>query len=133
MKSKPTPRSRPGVSSVGGFTLAESLASLAFLAIVIPVAVEGVRTANAVGQVAERKVLAARVADRVLNDLIATRTWNNASRGVTDEGRYQFEWRSESLPWERLTLREVSLVVTYQVQGREYSTRVSTILDTAIP
>jgi len=133
MKSRSTTSPRWRARSAGGFTLAESLAALAFLAIVIPVAVEGVRTANAVGQVAERKVLAARVADRVLNDLIATRTWNNAGNGITDEGRYRFNWRSESLPWERTTLREVTLIVTWTVQGREYTTRTSTVLDSAQP
>jgi type II secretory pathway pseudopilin PulG len=133
MKSRSTTSPRWPARSAGGFTLAESLAALAFLAIVIPVAVEGVRTANAVGQVAERKVLAARVADRVLNDLIATRTWNNGGNGITDEGRYRFNWRSESLPWERTTLREVTLIVTWTVQGREYTTRTSTVLDSAQP
>ena len=51
-----------------GFTLAEVLAALVFMAIVVPVAVEGLRVANLAGQVGQRKTVAARVADRVLNE-----------------------------------------------------------------
>ena len=44
-----------------GFTLVEVLAALLFMAIVIPVAVEGLRIASLAGQVAQRKSVAARV------------------------------------------------------------------------
>ena len=47
------------------FTLAEVLAALLFMAIVIPVALEGLRIASLAGQVGERKAAAARVAERV--------------------------------------------------------------------
>src|SRR5215207_7041870 len=58
--------------SSGAFTLAEVLAALAFMAIVIPVAVNGLRVANLAGQVGERKAVAARVAERVLNEWTVT-------------------------------------------------------------
>src|SRR4029453_13242471 len=54
------------------FTLAEVLAALAFIAIVIPVAVEGLRIANLAGQVSQRKAVAMRVAERVLNEMAVT-------------------------------------------------------------
>src|SRR6187401_1688498 len=40
------------------FTLVEVLAALAFMAIVIPVAVDGLRVANLAGQVGQRKAVA---------------------------------------------------------------------------
>src|ERR1019366_4127245 len=49
------------------FTLAEVLAALLFLAIVIPTAVEALHIASLAGEVAARKGAAARVADRILN------------------------------------------------------------------
>jgi len=122
---------RSGADRRSGFTLAESLAALAFLAVVVPVAVNGVRVANLAGQVAERKAVAAQVADRVLNELVVTGRWNSSGRGTVDEGRHQFNWRSESTSWERATLRQVSVIVTYNVQGREYDVRVATVLDSA--
>ena len=131
MRFRPTSSTRSGVDGRSGFTLAESLAALAFLAVVIPVAVQGVRIANLAGQVAERKVVAAQVADRVLNELVVTGRWNTSSQGTVDEGRHQFSWRSESTSWERATLRQATVVVTYKVQGKEYEVRAATILDSA--
>jgi len=131
MRFKPTKSPGSGASSRSGFTLAESLAALAFLAVVVPIAVNGVRVANLAGQVAERKGVAAGVADRVLNELIVTGRWNTSGRGTVDEGLHQFSWRSESTSWERATLRQVIVIVTYTVQGREYDVRVATVLDSA--
>ncbi len=131
MRFRPTRSKRSRVDGRSGFTLAESLAALAFLAVVIPVAVQGVRVANLAGTVAERKVVAAQVADRVLNELVVTGRWNTSSQGTVDEGRHQFSWRSESTSWERATLRQATVVVTYKVQGKEYEVRAATILDSA--
>jgi type II secretory pathway pseudopilin PulG len=58
--------------SASAFTLVEVLAALAFMAIVIPVAVEGLRVANLAGQVGQRRAVAARIADRILNELFVT-------------------------------------------------------------
>ena len=71
------------------FTLAEVLAALMFMAIVIPVAVEGLRLASRAGEVGERKVTAARIADRVMNELIATGDWQ--------PGRFS-KWAQETNP-----------------------------------
>lgn len=131
MKFRPTRSSRSAANACSGFTLAESLAALAFLAVVIPVAVYAVQVANLAGVVAERKVIAAQVADRVLNELVVTGRWNTSGRGTEQEGRYSFDWRSESVSWERPTLRQASVIVTYKVQGKEYEIRATTILDSA--
>ena len=131
MKFRPTRSSRSAANGCSGFTLAESLAALAFLAVVIPVAVYAVQVANLAGVVAERKVIAAQVADRVLNELVVTGRWNTSGRGTEQEGRYSFDWRSESVSWERPTLRQASVIVTYKVQGKEYEIRATTILDSA--
>ena len=70
-----------------GFTLVEVLAALAFMAIVIPVAVEGLRIANLAGQVGQRKAAAARIAERVMNELFVTgQLRSTISRGVVQEG-----------------------------------------------
>ena len=50
------------------FTLVEVLAALLFMAIVIPVAVDALHVASLAGEVAARKAVATRIADRVLNE-----------------------------------------------------------------
>src|SRR5881397_2736423 len=60
------------------FTLAEVLASLVFMAILIPVALEALSIATRAGEVAARKGEAALVAERVLNENVATTNWNKS-------------------------------------------------------
>jgi len=48
------------------------LVALAFMAIVIPVVLQGLRIASLAGEVSQRKALAARIAERVLNEAIVT-------------------------------------------------------------
>ena len=66
-----------------GFTLVEVLAALAFMAIVIPVAVDGLRVANQAGQVGQRKAVAARIAERVLNEMVITGQFRSPTQGGT--------------------------------------------------
>jgi type II secretory pathway component PulJ len=117
--------------SAGGFTLAEVLAALMFMAIVIPVAVEGLRIANLSGQVGQRKVAAARIAERMLNELLVTGQYqNSAPHGTEHEGPYAFEWRMNLEPWTPNVMRLLSVQVDFQVQGKPYDVRLSTLVDT---
>ena len=69
--------------AVAGFTLAEVMAALVFMAIVIPVALEGLSIASRAGEVAARKSDAALVAERVLNDSLVTTNWNQSIQSGT--------------------------------------------------
>jgi len=113
-----------------GFTLVEVLAALAFMAIVIPVAVEGLRVANLAGQVSQRKTVAARVADRVLKEWIVTgQTQAPAQSGVVREGAFEFRWTLRSQPWNQDTMKLITVEVLYTVQGQDYDVHLSTLLD----
>ena len=118
----------------GGFTLAEVLAALVFMAIVIPVAVQGLRVANLAGQVGERKAVAIRVAERALNELVVTRQWQtSAQNGSTQEGPVQYRWVMRLEPWNQGALRLLTVQVTFPVQGQDYDVRLSTLVDTTSP
>src|SRR6266705_5884507 len=103
MRFTPTRSAHPFAKRAhSGFTLAEVLAALLFMAIVIPAAVQGLRIANQAGQVAERKSEAARVAERVLNESIVTTNWNKSSRsGSATEGIHQFQWQLRNEVWNQ--------------------------------
>ena len=110
------------------FTLAEVLAALLFLAIVIPVALEGLRIASLAGQVGERKAVAARVADRVLSELAVAGSLPSGDNGSVTEGPHEYRWTVESGAWvEDSALQETTVRVVYFVQGREYEVTVSTL------
>lgn len=130
MKFRPT--NLPTVCSAGspGFTLAEVLAALAFMAIVIPVAVEGIRIANQAGVVAQRKSAAVRIAERVLNETVILGTSKQgASSGVVEEGALSYRWQIRSENWNKDGMRQLTAVVTYSVQGQEHDVRVATLMD----
>ncbi len=133
MRFKPTGFSILGVRlGKRGFTLAEVLAAVAFMAIVIPVAVHGIQIANLAGQVAERKSAASRLADRLLNEMVITDQWKTtAQNGSVQEGPYRYRWQLKSEPWDKDSLRQISILVTFAVQGQDYDVRLGTLVDTS--
>jgi len=132
------PRDRPSAKAahLRAFTLAEVLAALLFMAIVVPVAVEGLHIASLAGAVAERKGEAARVAQRLLDDSLVTTNWNQAlQRGEVTEGQRQFRWTLRNDPWNQdpnqNVMQQVSVEVFFTAQNREYSVRMSTLVNSS--
>ena len=111
-----------------------ALIALVFKAIVIPVAVKGLRIANLSGEVAVRKGEAARVAERVLNESIITTNWNRSTpSGVAMEGTHQFRYQIRTTPWLQEPMRALSVQVTFGVQGQNYDVLLSTLVDNSPP
>jgi type II secretory pathway pseudopilin PulG len=113
------------------FTLAEVLAAMVFLAILIPVIAECLTIASRAGEVAERKTEAARVAERILNENIVTTNWNNqtSQSGTVSEGIREFDWTLNNEAWSQDPMRLLTVQVKYTVQGHEYNVQLSTIAD----
>lgn len=131
MKFKPANRSRPAERACAGFTLAEVLAALVFMAIVIPVALQGLHIASRAGSLSERKALGGRLAESKLNELVVTGQWQSAAqRGTMREGLQEYSWQLQSEPWaEDGAMRLVTMHVNVPVQGRDYDVHVSTLVD----
>ena len=110
-----------------GFTLAEVMAALVFMAIVIPVAIEALHVASLAGEVAARKGEAARVADRILNEDLVTTNWNSAQNGTVTEGTDQFRYTVNTQAWPPDQMELVTAVVTFSAQGHDYSVTMSTL------
>ena len=115
----------------GAFTLIEVLAAMLFMAVVIPVAMEGLRTASLAGEVAQRKMIAARIANKVLNELKVTGRLQNASQsGVVEESGLTYRWTVKNEAWTEDPLVQMTvatLIVTFTAQGKAYDVRLSTL------
>ena len=120
-----TPAAR---KSCAAFTLAEVMAAMLFLAIVIPVAVEAIHTASPAGEVAARKSMAARVADRVLNESLVMTNWNSGTRdGTMTQNGLDYQWKLSSQTWPVDTMQVITAEVSYMAQGKQYSVKLSTL------
>ena len=120
------------------FTLAEVLAAMVFMAILIPVALEGLSIASRAGEVAARKSEAGLVAEKILNEKIATTNWNTSGQsGTVRQGIRDFRWKLNNEAWNQDSsqsgMRLLSVEVTFEAQGRDYTLRMSTLADSSTP
>src|SRR5437016_13557008 len=118
------------------FTLAEVLAARLFMAIVVPVAMQGLHLASLAGSVAQRKGEAARIGQKILNESLITTNWNQSLQsGTIIEGQRQFRWTLRSDPWTQdpaqNVLRQLSVEVNFTAQNRDYSVKLSTLVDSS--
>ena len=118
--------------SAAGFTLAEVMAALVFMAIVIPVALEGLSIASRAGEVAARKGDAALVAERILSEALVTTNWNQTIQsGTFRQGLRDFHWTLHNDPWNvdswQNAVRLLTVEVEYAAQGKDLSVRLSTL------
>jgi type II secretory pathway component PulJ len=110
-----SPGCRTLLTGQSGFTLAEVLAALLFMAIVIPVAVQGLRVASLAGEVAQRKIQAARVAETILNgNIVSSNLTQSVFTGTVREGTRDFQWTIRNEQWtqtmtNRLTATSANL------------------------
>jgi len=113
-----------------GFTFAELLAAMLFLAIVIPVAVHALTVANRAGTLADRKRTAAQLGNRLLTEAVLTDTWRDAEQeGDFGEDWPRYKWQMADEAWDEDTPRLLTVTVSYTVQQREYSVRLSTLVE----
>lgn len=130
MKFAPPPRTEPTRRSRRAFTLIEVLAALLLMAIVIPVAMQGMSIASRAGLLGQRKAAAMRVAERMINELIVTGEMNQStSSGTIADGDTSYPWTMQSEPWTEDTMTQVTVKVTFSIQGNSYDVSASTLFD----
>ena len=112
------------------FTLAEVLAALLFMAIVIPVAVEALHVASLSGEIATRKTEAARVAEKVLNESIVTTNWSGSTMsGSVVENNHEFQWTLNNEEWAQdSSMQMLTAEVKFTAGAREYSVNLKTLV-----
>ena len=111
------------------------MAALVFMAIVIPVALEGLSIATRAGEVAARKIDASLVAERILNESLVTTNWTQTVQsGTLRQGIQDFRWTLRNDPWtgdrDQTMIRLLTVDVAFAAQGKDYSVRLSTVANT---
>ena len=124
-------RTRTGIhaSCRRGFTLVEVLAALLLMAIIIPVAMDGMSVASRIGVLGQRKAAAMRVAERVLNELIVeNQTQQSSSSGTTVDGDTSYPWTMRVESWTEDAMQQMTVTVQFTVQGSVYDISTTTLL-----
>lgn len=123
-------RSTGRAAQASAFTLIEVLAALMLMAIVIPVAMQGMGIASRAGVMGQRKAAAMRVADRLLNEyVIAGQASQMGTSGTVAEGAGTYDWSLETQTWPEDAMLQLTMRVTFTVQGESFSVAASTLLD----
>ncbi|MBN2327089.1 MAG: type II secretion system protein [Candidatus Omnitrophica bacterium] len=121
---------RPPRPRQAGFTFAEILASMVFVALVIPTALHGIALANRAGAVADRTMEAARLADLKLNEMIISEQWEYGSgKGDFGEDWPMYSWVLTTENWTVDDMKLVTVAVYFEVQQQTYNVRLSTLMD----
>ena len=114
-----------------GFTLAEALAAMLFLAIVIPTAVHGLHTAALAGEVGQRKAVAARIANKVINELKVENQLQSSQNGNVQYHGVNYSWALKSALWTQdatLPMFQATVTVSFLAQGKTYDVSLSTLI-----
>jgi prepilin-type N-terminal cleavage/methylation domain-containing protein len=142
-----TAKARPA-----GFTLVEILVALGLMAVVVPVISQGLKLASLAGEVSQRKAIAMRIAERVLNETIITGQWNQVGQARDEQyggNSVKYHWVIRNEPWSALnsnvndgnpggvnvsvvngsTLHLLTVDVTFPAQGQTFAVHLSTVVD----
>jgi len=118
-----------------GFTLAEALATLMLMAVVLPLAMRGISTAAQLGSLADRRSQAAALADTRLTEAVIAGDWEEGDQaGEFDPEVYgsdadEYQWFLLVDDWNGLTShKEVTVVVTWQQRGKEQTLSMATVV-----
>lgn len=115
------------------FTFVEVLASLAFMAILLPAVVGALTLANRASLVAERTAIAAELGENRLSEMLIADAWTSAeTRGDFGEDRPGYRWELRQSDWTEDTMTELQMDVFFTVQGREHSVRLTTLVSESL-
>ena len=120
-----------------GFTLAEILAALLLMAILVPVTLQAVSVASRAGILGQRKTTAIRIAERVLEEQISSGQLSTAptTSGSITEANIVYPWTLKTEGWaedDNTLMNVVTVRVEFNVQGNVYDISASTLYDPSI-
>ena len=114
------------------FTFVEILVALAFIGVLLPAIVSGLRIANRASVVAERSTVAAQLAENQLAEVLIGNAWTSGqSRGDFGADHPGYAWQLTQRDWPSGAMTELTMEVHFQVQGQDHSVKLTTLADDA--
>jgi type II secretory pathway pseudopilin PulG len=102
-----------------GFTLVEILATFVLMAIILPVAMQGISMAAKLASQAKHRVAAATLAQQTLNELVLSGDYEDGDQeGEVSGDSTVYFWRLDVLDWEEEdSMQQLELSVTWESAG----------------
>ena len=117
----------------GAFTLIEVLAALLLMAIIVPVALEGMSVVSRAAVLGQHKAAAMRVAERVLSEQLAVVSQGQpiptSGSGTETDGDTSYPWTMQTEAWPQDVMTQMTVRITFSVQGNAYEMTLSTLFD----
>jgi hypothetical protein len=89
-----------------------------------------VSVASRAGTLGQRKAAAMRVAERVLEETLATgQDISSVTNGTVVDGDTSYPWTLKSEAWTEDTMTELTVTVSFDVQGSTFTVNASTLYD----
>lgn len=115
-------RHAPG-NGTGGFTLVEILATFVLMAIILPVAMNGISMASKLASQAKRRVTAGVLAEQMLNEFVLSGDYEDGDQeGEVTEENTDYTWQLEVVDWEEEdSMQQLDMRVTWENSGGQES------------
>ena len=122
--------SKENLFSERGFTLVEILATFVLIAIILPVAMEGISLSTKMASDSKRKIEAGTLAEIKMTDLLVNKDWTDGDDNGNFGNDYpEYTWRYEVKDWESEDMmRQIDLYVEWAATGRTHSVVLSTLV-----
>lgn len=113
-----------------GFTLIEIMATFVLIAIILPVAMEGIAMSTRMSSESRRKTEAGTLAEKKLTEILVAEEWSDGDQNGDFGDEYPgFTWRLEVNKWEKKELmRQIDLYVEWTVSKKIHSVVVTTLV-----
>ena len=110
----------------GGFTLIEVLATMVFLAIVLPAVMRAASTSLAAASSARHLTEATALGEAKLNELVALNQWSQNTSGDFSPDKPDYHWTLESAARD-YGVYDVRLTVAWSEAGKERRLMLTTL------
>ena len=119
----------PPRHGLAAFTLAEVLAAITIIAIVLPVAMQGISIATGLASVTRQRAEAVALAESKLNELVIT----NQSQTAAISGDFapqhpDYRWEALASDWEEANMRQLQITVAWTSRGSQRQVVLSTLV-----
>ena len=124
-----TSHGRNGRNGKNAFTFVEILASMVFLAILVPAVMEGIALASRMSVISERSSVAAELAENKMGELTMDNAWaSGETNGDFGNDWPGYRWEATQSTWDMDAMIALNLDVFFTVQGQERSVRLITLV-----